>query len=174
MRIVTYNFLHGGSMNRCGHWSRLVRTFSPDLILAQECRTPLDSPGEQFRQSNDDFLQWQAAGTRRWGSALYVRAAQMRCLAISDFDGWIVGGEIRNERWSDRAIRIFSIHGPVGEHGYIRTMQQILDRLASQRHDADLILGGDFNIVVGRRPRSIIDDFEHCSSRHSGTVDAYP
>ena len=151
MRIVTYNFLHGGSINRCGHWSRLIRTFSPDLILAQECRPPLNSPGEKFRHACDDVLEWRAAGSRKWGSALFARSSQITPITIRGFTGWIVGGEIHNDLWSDRPVRIFSIHGPAGEHGYIRTMQEILDRLSSHRRDADLILGGDFNVAVGYR-----------------------
>src|SRR5436853_2937310 len=118
MRIVAYNFLHGGSPKRCGHWSRLIRRFSPDLILAQECRPPFDSPNEKFRQNDEDVLEWRAAGTRRWGSALFVRATTIAPMAISEFDGWIVGGEIRNNEWSNRPVRVFSIHGRVGDHGY--------------------------------------------------------
>src|SRR3954469_16147535 len=151
MRIVAYNFLHGGSPKRCGHWSRIVRTFSPDLILAQECRPPLDSPNERFRHAQEDVLEWRPAGTRRWGSALFVRSAAITPIRIPDFDGWIVGGEIRHDKWSHRPVRMFSIHGPAGEHGYIRTMQQNLDRRSPFRRDADLILGGDFNVAVGYR-----------------------
>ena len=52
---------------------------------------------------------------------------------------------------------MFSVHGPAGEHGYIRTMQVILDRLARLRGNADLVLGGDFNVAVGyRRPEDKI------------------
>jgi endonuclease/exonuclease/phosphatase family metal-dependent hydrolase len=39
----------------------------------------------------------------------------------------------------------------VGERGYVRTLHRILDRVARQRDGADLILGGDFNVVVGNR-----------------------
>ena len=51
----------------------------------------------------------------------------------------------------------FSVHGPAGENGYIRTMHQILDRVALLCGRADLILGGDFNVAVGyRRPGEAI------------------
>src|SRR5207247_514901 len=65
---------------------------------------------------------------------------------------WVVGGELRHRIWSERPLYVFSIHGPVGEHGYIRTMHRILDRVASLRNSADLLLGGDFNVAVGYRP----------------------
>src|SRR5689334_20295437 len=138
-------------MKRRGHWSRLIRTFKPDVVLAQECRPPHHSPQERFRHDTCDSLEWRAAGTRRWGSALLARSATLTPIALPDFDGWIVGGEIRNTSWSKRPIRVFSIHGPLGDHGYIKTMHQILDRFAALRHDADLVLGGDFNVAVGYR-----------------------
>jgi endonuclease/exonuclease/phosphatase family metal-dependent hydrolase len=49
-------------------------------------------------------------------------------------------------------MRVFSVHGPAGEHGYVRTMHEILDRVLRIQGRADLILGGDFNVAVGRRP----------------------
>jgi len=56
-----------------------------------------------------------------------------------------------------RPLQLFSIHCPVGERGYIRTLHEILDRIGAGRGAADLILGGDFNVVVGQRqPRETI------------------
>jgi hypothetical protein len=68
MRIVTYNFLRAGSPKRCGHWSRIIRTFKPDLVLAQECRPPEESPSERFRHHSQDAFAWQSAGSRGWGT----------------------------------------------------------------------------------------------------------
>jgi hypothetical protein len=152
MRIVTYNFLRAGSAARAGHWSRVMRSFAPDLVLAQECRPPEHSPGERFRHAPADTLLWQEAGSRGWGTGLLVRGASLAPLAIPGFEGWVVGGEIRDAAWVRRPVRAFSIHAPAGERGYIRTMQAILDRIAALREGADLILGGDFNVAVGYRP----------------------
>jgi endonuclease/exonuclease/phosphatase family metal-dependent hydrolase len=157
MRIVTYNFLRAGSVKRCGHWSRVIRTLKPDVVLAQECRPPQNSPGERFRHDPNDAFAWQSAGSRGWGSGLFARSASLNPIAIPDYEGWVVGGEIRNRSWSERPLMVFSVHGPAGERGYIRTMQQILDRLASLRKRVDLVLGGDFNVAVGyRQPREQI------------------
>jgi endonuclease/exonuclease/phosphatase family metal-dependent hydrolase len=154
MRIVTYNFLRAGSLGRCGHWSKVIRGLKPDLVMAQECRPPESSPGERFRHDSGDALAWQSAGTRGWGSGLLVRSASVARIEIPGYDGWIVGGEVRNAPWSRRPFLAFSIHGPVGDHGYIRTMHQILDRFAPLAKGADLVLGGDFNVAVGyRQPR---------------------
>ena len=154
MRIVTYNFLRAGSLKRCGHWSRVIRSLKPDLVLAQECRPPESSPSERFRHNDHDAFAWQAAGSRGWGSGLFARSASLVPIAISDYDGWVVGGEIRNTSWSERPLLVFSVHGPAGERGYIRTMHHILDRVASLRGRADLVLGGDFNVAVGYRQPS--------------------
>jgi endonuclease/exonuclease/phosphatase family metal-dependent hydrolase len=154
MRIVTYNFLCAGSLKRCGHWSRVIRNLKPDLVLAQECRPPQDCPGEGFRHGPRDALAWQSAGSRGWGSGLFARSASLVPIAIPGYEGWVVGGQIRNMPWSDRSLLVFSVHGPAGESGYIRTMQRILDRVAVFRGRADLVLGGDFNVVVGYRQPS--------------------
>src|SRR5213596_3988339 len=119
MRIVTYNFLRAGSLKRCGHWSRVIRSLKPDLLLAQECRPPETSPGERFRQGQRDAFAWQSAGSRYWGSGLFARSASLVPIAIPDYDGWVVGGEIRNTSWSERPLIVFSVHGPIGERGYI-------------------------------------------------------
>ena len=151
VRIVAYNFLRAGSLKRCGHWSRVISLLKPDLVLAQECRPPESSPGELFRYEVRDAFAWQPAGTRGWGSGLFARSASLAPLTIADYEGWIVGGEIRNTSWSERPLRVFSIHGPVGQRGYVRTMQTVLDRIAALRGNADLVLGGDFNVAVGYR-----------------------
>jgi len=154
MRIVAYNFLRAGSLKRCGHWSRLIRSLRPDLVLAQECRPPESSPGERFRYDAQDVLEWRPVASRAWGSGLFARSATLVPMPIPDYDGWVVGGEIRNTSWSDRALMVFSIHGPAGRRGYIATMHHILDRVASLGNGADLVLGGDFNVAVGyRQPR---------------------
>jgi endonuclease/exonuclease/phosphatase family metal-dependent hydrolase len=151
MRIVVYNFLRAGSLRRCGHWSRVIRTLKPDLVLAQECRPPERSPNERFRHEQQDAFAWRPAGTRGWGTGLFVRSAALLPLEVPAYEGWVVGGEIVNASWSSRPVIVFSIHAPAGERGYIHTMKHILDCMAPLRGRADLVLGGDFNIAVGYR-----------------------
>jgi exonuclease III len=153
LRLVAYNFLSGGSSMRAGQWSRVMRTLKPDVVLGQECRPPGECHGESFCPAAGDSFVWRAAGnTRRWGTGVLVRGGQLAPIAVPQFEGWVVGGEIRSRRWSSRPVRIFSVHGPAGERGYVRTMHAILDRIVDITGDADLILGGDFNVAVGRRP----------------------
>jgi exonuclease III len=151
-RVVAYNFLAGGSRKRTGHWTRVAQSLGADVILAQECRPPEHFPDERFRPRPDDVMRWQRAGSSRWGSAVFVRSARLTPIALPGRDGWIVGGELQGAAWMNgRPVRIFSIHGPVGERGYVRTMHEILDQLAPLAASADLLLGGDFNVVVGYR-----------------------
>ena len=151
LRFVAYNFLSGGSARRARQWSRLHKAFAPDVVFGQECRPPEECPGERFRPRADDAFVWRRAGTGRWGSALFVRGARLVPIDVPQFGGWVTGGEIACARYGERPVRIFSVHGPAGDHGYIRTMNEILDRLARLRGGADLVLGGDFNVSVGYR-----------------------
>jgi exonuclease III len=152
LRVVAYNFLSGGSPARAGHWSRLQSALAADIVLAQECRHPEDAPGERFRPRDGDTLLWTAVTARRWGSAIFLRQRRATPLPIRGFAGWVVGAEVAGPNGPDaRPLRVFSIHCPVGERGYVRTLHLILDRIARVRAGADLVLGGDFNVVVGQR-----------------------
>ena len=108
LRLVAYNFLGGGSARRAGQWSRVLRSLAPDVVFGQECRPPDRSPGERFRPGPEDSFHWRAAGTPRWGSGLLVRGARLVPVNVPQFDGWVVGGEVRSERWSARPVRVFS------------------------------------------------------------------
>jgi exonuclease III len=149
---VAYNFLRGGSARRAGHWSRLRARLGADVVLAQECRPPQDAPGEAFRPGPDDTLVWTPAAARRWGSAVFLHGRRGAPLDVPGFAGWVVGTELEGPSWSrGRPLRLFSIHCPAGPRGYVRTMHEILDRVAPLGAGADLVLGGDFNVVVGHR-----------------------
>ena len=155
LRIVAYNFLSGGSARRGGHWARLARSLGPELVFAQECRRPAEAPAERYRLGPSDTLIWEPVAGRVWGSALLSRAAEVTPLAVPDFGGWVVGGEVRASGLANgRPLRAFSVHVPAGAHGYVRTVHEILDRLSPLSAGADLVLGGDFNVAVGyRQPR---------------------
>ena len=152
LRVVAYNFLSGGSAARGGHWSRLRASLGADIVLAQECRPPALAPGRRFRAGAGDTILWAPAPDRRWGSAILLRGRPASPLRIPGFAGWVVGAEAPGPPWSGgRPLRIFSVHCPVGERGYTRTLHTILDRVARLARGADLVLGGDFNVVVGHR-----------------------
>src|SRR5215471_9173581 len=95
LRLVAYNFLSGGSARRAGQWSRVLRTLEPDIVLGQECRPPAECAGERFCPGAEDSFVWRRAATRRWGTGVLVRGARLLPIAVPQFDGWVVGGEVR-------------------------------------------------------------------------------
>src|SRR5580693_6149148 len=136
LRLVAYNFLSGGSAKRAGQWSRILRTLKPDVVFGQECRPPEECPGDRFRPAAGDSFTWRpAAAACRWGTGVLVRGGRIVPITVPQYDGWVVGGEVRCAAWSERPVRIFSVHGPAGERGYIRTMNEILDRVLRVRED---------------------------------------
>ena len=147
MRIITYNFLLGGSAARDA-WKSMGR-LAPDILLAQECRVP---PGPARPGL------WSEAVAGRWGTGIFLARGGIRRIDVRGFGGWISGGELDPRAWpTDRPLRVFSIHCPRGERGYVRTMHSILDALAPLAAGADLVLGGDFNVACGiRGPRDPI------------------
>ena len=144
MRIVTFNFLAGGSSRRNGHWAAVRERLAPDVMLAQECRPPADEGGGHGL--------WRRASRRGWGTGVFLAHGAIRPIAVRGFASWVVGGEVEQEGWpARRPLRVFSIHCPAGEHGYMRTLDRIIDRLVRIGDGADLIVGGDLNVVVGYR-----------------------
>lgn len=135
MRIVTFNFLGGGSARRAAHWEHL-RALRPDLVLTQE--SPAQAPPHQT-------ALWTEA-RRGWGTGLYARRLRLEPIPVRGFRGWVTGGELSGTR-----TRVFSVHCPAGERGYVRTMHTLIDRLRPLARDARLILGGDFNVAAGVR-----------------------
>ncbi len=145
MRIVTWNFLAGGSRRRNAHWQLIRERLAPDVLLAQECRPPSSADGW------NDHL-WARPAGRGWGTGVYVARGAIARIGVSGFNGWITGGELDRRCWLTRKpLRAFSLHCPPGRHGYVKTLGRILDRLAPLAHGADLVLGGDFNVVAGAR-----------------------
>lgn len=146
LRIVTYNFLAGGSKKRCSHWNEMRNRAAPDILLTQECRP---EPAEPSPRAT---ALWSEAVRGRWGSGVWARDVKIHPMEVTGFGGWVVGGEIeRTAPRRTRPLRIFSVHCPAGNHGYVRTMHSVLDALKPIAKQADLILGGDFNVVVGFR-----------------------
>ena len=82
------------------------------MVLAQECRSPEEAPGERFRPSSADTLVWAPVVARRWGSAVLLRRFQARPLGVPGYAGWVAGAEIAGPGWPwPRPLRVFSIPG---------------------------------------------------------------
>jgi len=144
LRIVTWNFLAGGSSRRTAHWQLIRDRLAPEILMTQECKPDLAGQGWS------DQLWARAAGPG-WGTGLYVARGRISRIPIPGFSGWVTGGELDGCRVTRRPLRAFSVHCPPGQHGYVSNMGRILDRLAPLSRDADLVVGGDFNVVAGLR-----------------------
>lgn len=142
LRIATYNLLAGGSARRAQHWAMVRQHIAPDILLTQESKQP-DPSLFPHRSS-----AWAEAVKGRWGSALVASSHDLTPIRVRGFHGWVTGGEVQV---GGRALRVFSVHVPAGKHGYVRTAHQLLKRLKPHARDADLLIGGDFNVAVGFR-----------------------
>ena len=138
LRIATYNCLVGGSASRNGHIDRLLHDVGAHVVLSQEACPPA---------ANDQGIFWRSVRGYRWGSGIHVSGVQAIEIPMRRFRGWVIGIEVQLLR----KTRIFSVHCPAGEHGYVRTMHEILDALERQRVGADIVMGGDFNVAAGYR-----------------------
>ena len=144
LRIATFNFLGGGSARRSAHWSLLQTRLFPDVLLTQESRPPPSGAASHAT------ALW-AEAIRGWGTGLYAPRLVLRPIEIEGFRGWVSGGQLESKRPAGRPVRIFSVHCPQRKKGYVHTVHEILDLLQPMRNEADLIIGGDFNVAVGVR-----------------------
>lgn len=144
LRIATFNFLAGGSARRSAHWSMVRARLIPDLLLTQESRPP---PALAGRHAT---ALWTEA-VRGWGTGLYAPKLAVEPIELKGFRGWVTGGELLSKESAARPTRVFSVHCPARERGYVHTLHQILDRLQPLAAGADLIIGGDFNVAAGVR-----------------------
>jgi hypothetical protein len=157
VNVVTYNMRFGGA--GLTHWASVIRTFDPDLLLAQESYTPHQhlpsTPPEVLKAT----AAWRAAEGRRWGSAILARRGTLRPLSLDlgVYAGWLVGADVHGLPYPatpGTPVRVFSLHAPpreVSRLGYPATVSAMLDLIALNRGDGDLVVGGDFNLEVSPR-----------------------
>jgi endonuclease/exonuclease/phosphatase family metal-dependent hydrolase len=160
MKIATYNLRFGGSANQRTHWNQIFQTIDPDIFLVQEtCDPRLYMPQEVWKDYKHQ-IHWKSTINKAWGNAIFSKSGDITPISIPEFEGYVVGAEIDGFEWtatlnaplnSKRSLRIFSIHAPAP---YKRSVNQILDFIASFPDDRNLILGGDFNVSTGIRHSS--------------------
>jgi endonuclease/exonuclease/phosphatase family metal-dependent hydrolase len=143
LRIATFNFRRGGGVRRPEHWPLLRERLQADVLLTQESRPP-------HEDSRHRTALW-AEAVQGWGTGLYAPKLALKPLEVKGFRGWVTGGQLASGLRAGRPLRIFSVHCPAGKGGYAATVHRILDRVQAMPGDADLVLGGDFNVAVGVR-----------------------
>ena len=151
MRIVTYNLRGGGSGKV--HWSKVFEDLAPDIFLVQESYDPIEHLPPLLHGNMHRDACWKCVEGLKWGSAVCVRGKIARKLDLPDFHGHVLGVEVDGSAFSisdGRPIRFFSVHAP-DRGGYQRAVNSILEMIAQNRGDGDLVIGGDFNLTVGER-----------------------
>jgi hypothetical protein len=144
MRLLTWNGRAGAAS---AFWPGIARGI--DLTFLQEVREP----------EVDAAYLWRAVPGRRWGSALVARRAKLVPIPLRGYEGWVVGGIVEPSRTRRSAAPVFafSVHVPSPSakrprKSYAREATIIARRLRRiAGRDAMLLLGGDFNIAMGRR-----------------------
>ncbi|MEO8276953.1 MAG: endonuclease/exonuclease/phosphatase family protein [Thermoanaerobaculia bacterium] len=152
MRIATYNFHKGG---RLEHWQNVLAATRADLLFAQEARDPQAFIEDCFAPAGDALPHWEGVPRRSWGSAVFVRSGsggEIAPRSVPGFAGWVVGGKVQ---LAGTVFYAFSVHMPtVPGSSYVAQGKRLLRALRRMRLDVPLVLGGDFNLAVGRRPES--------------------
>lgn len=143
MLLATYNLHMGG---RPEQWEQLLAATRADLLFVQEAR-------DRFAATDPGLpheIHWEAAPRRRWGSGLVVRGGALAPIPVPGFAGWVVGGRVR---FAELDFHAFSVHLPSAPgKGYVAQGRRLLRALGRMRLEGPLVLGGDFNLAVGRRP----------------------
>jgi endonuclease/exonuclease/phosphatase family metal-dependent hydrolase len=147
-RFATYN-LHLGAARAAT--AQLLADWQPDVLCLQEARDPARLPLPDTAPR--PVAVWQPVPGGRWGSGLLLRAAAVPLPLPADLLGWVAGAAI--SPWGGPGtppLCAFSIHAPPGqERSYTRMVGRILDVVAEYAGGAEVVLGGDFNVVVGWR-----------------------
>lgn len=155
MRLVAYNFRSGGKRGEQNQWRKIFSDFNPDIVFAQETRDPRLEVLESYGIDQDRFI-W--CPVNKWGSGLFIKAGKIKPLDLPGFGGWVVGAEISEPSWFktwQSRLRVFSVHAPTKKgSSYMKEMSLILDEIAKLPDNADLIIGGDFNIAASFRHSS--------------------
>lgn len=148
-RLATYN-LHLGAARAAA--AQLLADWQPDLLCLQEARDPALLPLAD--PAARPAAIWQPVPGGAWGSGLLLRTPAAVPLRLPpDLAGWVAGAEI--PAWGGPGtppVCAFSVHAPPGsERSYTRMVGRILDVVAEQAAGKEVVLGGDFNVVVGWR-----------------------
>lgn len=151
MKIATYNLRLGGKADQRIHWTQIFEVGNPDILLLQETCHPQQYVTGEFWESHQHQMRWVNVGNNAWGSAVFVRSGSVQPIEVPDFEGNVVGVEVAEFAWTPlrgRTLRIFGVHAPAP---YKPSINRLLDWVATLPDDADLIIGGDFNLTVGAR-----------------------
>lgn len=147
--------MKGGS--RRVHWVKLIEDHGVDLLLVQESYPHGEHllPHAYPRASHQ--TAWEQVGTNRWGSGIYSRSGSVKPITVPGFSGWVVGARICKASWQGKSVPsflAFSVHAPAGKGGYWGQVNRLLDAIQQVSQGHDIVIGGDFNILVSQHPEN--------------------
>lgn len=129
---------------------------SPAVLLVQESYPP--SEHLPNIDDVDSSSIWAPASnpknTMKWGSGIYIPDCSPTPIEIPEFNGWIVGAEVKHWKHSptnSKTTRFFSLHAPGKFGSYQKVVNAILDHLLDCRDGCDMVIGGDFNLTTSER-----------------------
>jgi len=160
MKIVTYNLRFGGSGK--AHWKTVLEEIDPEIFLVQETFHPDEHLPPVMHGDLARNAVWKPVPGLPWGSAIFVKGANPRPLDLpAEFEGWVVGCEVDSVSGfpgpQDHPLRLFSVHTPTPKKdspkkdSYQTAVTKILDMISRFKGEGDIVIGGDFNIIVSER-----------------------
>ncbi len=149
MKLLTYNLKYGGQKKGINYWAKMIDIFSPDIIFAQESNNPYSYFPADTQLFTEHSTYWEAT-RNSWGSAIYVRDNLIEPINIPGFEGWVVGGRIKQSLMNKKELFIFSVHAP-SPGPYPPKVYKILDEIKKIVKDNELIIAGDFNMTTALR-----------------------
>ena len=159
MKIVSYNLRAGGT--GCVHWQEIIERYSPSALLVQESFPPKEHLPAKPHEETEACSVWAPAsnanGNRKWGSGAYIPNCSANPIRLPKFNGWVVGAEIvgwKESPANSEKTLFFSLHAPGHMGSYQKVVNEILDCLLTFREDAEIVVGGDFNLTVSERHES--------------------
>ena len=161
MKIVSYNLQFGGRRDADNHWEKMLDSFEPDIVLAQESYSPSDYFPDGYFSKLEKSVVWQKASQNKWGSAIYAPQHEVSKISIpEEFMGWVVGCKINDFSIGniERTLLVFSVHAPT-PGPYDKRVNDILDFIYKISGDSEVLIAGDFNIDTAfRHPSEEIEN----------------
>jgi endonuclease/exonuclease/phosphatase family metal-dependent hydrolase len=160
VKVASYNLQSGGK-RQFNPWKKLLSTFEPDFVFAQESRHPHEYFESEEFSTFQSCVHANVATHRRWGSAILARHSRLEQVPVvpAEFDGWVIGAIARDQviGAACRDVLLVSLHAPSLGEKYERYVEAIILEIAKMRHDMPLILAGDFNLTTAvSRPGSAL------------------
>ncbi len=155
MKLATYNILKGGSQRV--HWIKMIEDHGVDLLLLQESYVPDQHLPPLLYPDTQSQSVWEMVEQNGWGSVVFSKSGTLKPIPVSGFSGWVVGAEISGASWQvgrNDSTMVFSIHAPSRKESYSKQVNRLLDEISRIACGREIIVGGDFNLAIGKCPQS--------------------